>query len=96
MTKEELQGLIKEIVGAEWKDILIQQTENQQKWIEKILADQRRQEQKAEKPNVGRLIRALAAGKVIQKKRQRGRKNSGAMKQSSKLYNQMKVLLVDI
>lgn len=63
MTKEELQGLIKEIVGAEWKDILIQQTENQQKWIEKILADQRRQEQKAEKPNVGRLIRALAAGK---------------------------------
>jgi len=63
MTKEELQGLIKEIVGAEINDIWKQQNETQQKWIEKILADQRRQEQKTEKPNVGRLIRALAAGK---------------------------------
>ena len=63
MTKEELQGFIKEIVGAEINDIWKQQNETQQKWIEKILADQRRQEQKTEKPNVGRLIRALAAGK---------------------------------
>jgi len=63
VTKEELQGLIKEIVGAEINDIWKQQNETQQKWIEKILADQRRQDQKTEKPNVGRLIRALAAGK---------------------------------
>lgn len=63
MTKEELQGLIKEIIGAELKDVLAQQNENQMKWIDKILVDQRKQEQKAEKPDVGRLIRALAAGK---------------------------------
>jgi len=63
MTKEELQGLIKEVVGAELKDILAQQNENQMKWIDKILVDQRKQGQKAENPDVGRLIRALAAGK---------------------------------
>ena len=63
MTKEELVQLIDDVLGEKLKDVLQQQSDNQQKWIEKILASQRQQEQKAEKPNVGRLIRALAAGK---------------------------------
>ena len=63
MTKEELVQLIDDVLGEKLKDVLQQQSDNQQKWIEKILAAQRHQEQKAEKPNVGRLIRALAAGK---------------------------------
>ena len=63
MTKDELIKLIDDVLGEKLKDVLQQQSDNQQKWIEKILAAQRQQEQKAEKPNVGRLIRALAAGK---------------------------------
>ena len=63
MTKEELVQLIDDVLGEKLKDVLQQQSDNQQKWIEKILTAQRQQEQKAEKPNVGRLIRALAAGK---------------------------------
>jgi HK97 family phage major capsid protein len=63
VTKEELVQLIDDVLGEKLKDVLQQQSDNQQKWIEKILASQRQQEQKAEKPNVGRLIRALAAGK---------------------------------
>lgn len=63
MTKEELIKLVDDVIGEKLKDVLQQQSDNQQKWIEKILTAQRQQEQKAEKPNVGRLIRALAAGK---------------------------------
>jgi len=63
VTKEELIKLVDDVIGEKLKDVLQQQSDNQQKWIEKILTAQRQQEQKAEKPNVGRLIRALAAGK---------------------------------
>lgn len=63
MTKEELLKLIDDTLGEKLKDVLQQQTENQQKWIEKILSGQRQQDHKSERPNVGRLIRALAAGK---------------------------------
>ena len=63
MTKEELIKLVDDVIGEKLKDVLQQQSDNQHKWIEKILTAQRQQEQKAEKPNVGRLIRALAAGK---------------------------------
>ena len=63
MTKEELIKLVDDVIGEKLKDVLQQQSDDQQKWIEKILTAQRQQEQKAEKPNVGRLIRALAAGK---------------------------------
>ena len=60
MTKEELQSLIKEVVGSEWENIMAKQNENNQKWMEQLFL---RKEVKKEKPNVGRLIRALAAGK---------------------------------
>ena len=63
MTKEELIKLVDDVIGEKLKDVLQQRSDDQQKWIEKILTAQRQQEQKAEKPNVGRLIRALAAGK---------------------------------
>jgi len=63
VTKEELIKLVDDVIGEKLKDVLQQQSDDQQKWIEKILTAQRQQEQKAEKPNVGRLIRALAAGK---------------------------------
>ncbi len=63
MTKEELIKLVDDVIGEKLKDVLQQESDDEQKWIEKILTAQRQQEQKAEKPNVGRLIRALAAGK---------------------------------
>ena len=49
MTKDELIKLIDDVLGEKLSVIWQQQTENQQKWIEKILVDQKRQEQKAEK-----------------------------------------------
>jgi len=60
MTKEELQSLIKEVVGSEWENIMAKQNENNQKWMEQLFL---RKEVKKEKPNIGRMIRALAAGK---------------------------------